>query len=211
MKFTFSIRTALRESWQSFAAHPLFLGTMAFVMIIFNLFTNGHHRNPILLGIVIIAAILWSYVWLSVSLAAADGKDDILNFSSLSLHMPNVREFFMLLAIGLLAALISAIGFVLLIIPGIYFVTRLAFATMAYVDRQGSVKQSLSYSWHLVHGRIFWTVLLVLIIEIALILLGTFALMIGLLVSYPLAMLLSARLYRALTVHQRSVNDQSVQ
>lgn len=200
MKFTFSIRTALKESWQSFAKHPLFFGSMAFVMIIFNLFTTDHHRSPALIGLVVIAAIIWSYVWLSVSLAAVDGHDDILNFKSLSVHMPNVREFFMIVAIGLIVGIVVAVGFVLLIIPGIYFVTRLSFATIAFVDRQGSVKQSLGYSWHLVKGKAFWTVLLVIAIEIALVLLGTVTLMIGLLVTYPLAMLLIANLYRRMSV-----------
>jgi uncharacterized membrane protein len=89
---------------------------------------------------------------------------------------------------------------VLLIIPGLYFLTRLAFANIAYVDRQQSVKKSLSYSWHLVKGKIFWTVFLVLIIEICLIMLGTITLMIGLLLTSPLAMLLVVHLYRALTI-----------
>lgn len=203
MKFTFSIGTALKQSWQSFARHPLFFGGLAFVMIIFNLFTSTHHQVW-LLAIVIIAAILWSYVWISVALAAVDGKEAILNFKSLSVHMPTARQFFMIVAIGITVAVIAAVGLVLLIIPGIYFLTRLAFATISFVDHQGSVKKSLEHSWHLVQGKIFWTVLLVLLIEIVLIIVGSIPLMIGLLVTYPLSMLLIVRLYRALDVYHRN-------
>jgi len=208
MKFNFSIRTALKQSWQTFIAHPAFFGGLAFVMIIFNLFTTSHNHNIPLLIVVIIAAVLWSYVWISVSLAAVDGKHDLLNFKSLSVHMPNMRQFVMIIAIGLIVGATVAVGFVLLIIPGIYFITRLAFANIAYVDRQGSVKASLSYSWHLVKGNIFWTVFLVLLIEIVLIILGSVTLMIGLLLTYPLAMLLVTHLYRALDIHHKKLAKQ---
>jgi uncharacterized membrane protein len=157
--------------------------------------------------VVIIAAVLWSYVWISVSLAAADGKHAILNFKSLSTHMPNIKEFLMIVLIGVVVGITVSIGFILLIIPGIYFITRLAFANIAYVDRQGSLKESLSYSWHLVKGKIFWTVFLVLIIEVVLVLLGEVTLMVGLLITYPIAMLLVAKLYRALTIYHRQQKD----
>ncbi len=207
MRFTFSIRTALKQSWQTFTQHPLFLGTLAFVMIIFNLFMTDHNHNVPLLIVVIIAAVLWSYVWISVSLAAVDGKHQLLNFKALSVHMPTIKQFLMIVLIGLVVGITVSIGFILLIIPGIYFITRLAFANISYVDRQGSLKQSLSYSWHLVKGKIFWTVFLVLILEIVLVLIGEFTLMIGLLITYPIAMLVVAHLYRALTIFHRQQKD----
>ncbi len=203
MKFTFSIRNAIKESWQSFARHPLFFGAMAFVMVIFNLFTRQHNQNGILFAVVSLAALLWSYVWISVSLAAVDRKEDVLDFKALSVHMPTLRQFLMFLAISIVVGLIVGVGFILIIIPGIYFMTRLMFANVAYVDRQGSFKQSFQYSWHLVKGKIFWTALLVLIVEVALIMLGTIAFLIGILITYPLAMMLIAHLYRALQAHQR--------
>jgi uncharacterized membrane protein len=207
MTFTFSIRKALQQSWHMFTQHTLFFSTMAFVMIIFNLFMTNHTHNIPLLIIVIIAAVMWSYVWISVSLAAVDGKHQLLNFKALSVHMPTIKQFAMIVLVGLVVGLTVAVGFVLLIIPGIYFLTRLAFANIAYVDRQGSLKQSLSYSWHLVKGKIFWTVFLILIIEIVLVLLGEVTLMIGLLITYPIAMLLVTHVYRALTIYHRQSKD----
>jgi hypothetical protein len=205
MTFNFSIRTALKQSWQSFRQHPLFFAGMAFVMIIFNFFLNYHRHNYVLVALVVIASIVWSYVWISTSLAAIDGKDAILNYKALSIHLPTVRQFFMLVIIGVIVGLITAAGFILLIIPGIYFMTRLAFANISYVDRQGSVKASLNHSWHLVKGRVFWTVLLVVIVEIALIVIGTLLFGVGLLITYPIAMLLIAHLYRSLDIYHRTV------
>jgi uncharacterized membrane protein len=205
MPFNFSITKAFKDSWKMFKQHWAFFMGLAFVMIILNLFTQDHHHNALLLILVCIAAVIWSYVLISVSLAAIDHKNDILNFKSLSVHMPTGRQFLMIIAIGLCAGIIVAVGFVLLIIPGIYFLTRLIFANTAYVDRQGSVRQSLEYSWHLVKGKIFWTVFLVLIIEIALIAGGTILFLVGALVTYPLAMLLVTHLYRALTVYHKKL------
>ncbi len=232
MTLTFSIRNALKKAWQIFARHPLFFSTMAFVMIIFNLFSRTHSRNVALMILVIIAVILWSYVWISVSLAAVDGKEDTLTFNSLSSHMPNVREFFTMVGVAIAAALIVAIGFfvplflgillvsslsfayislglkllavlgfIILLIPGMYLLVRLMFATIAYVDRQGSIIQSVRYSWHLVRGNVFWTVFLTMIAELALVIAGSLLFVVGLLVAYPLAILLIIQLYRTLSTH----------
>lgn len=212
MKFNFSIRTALKDSWQLFIKHAGFFIGLAFVMIIFSAFSHTHHsRGPldvVLTVVVVIATILWSYVWISAALAAVDGKEAVLNFKSLSVHMPTIKQFFMLIFVGIIAGLIIAVGFVLLIIPGIYFLMRLTFATTSYVDRQGSIKQSLEYSWHLVKGTIFWTVFLVLIIEVVLMILGAITI-IGSLVTYPIALLLMTHLYRALTIHHRNLATQT--
>jgi hypothetical protein len=208
MKFTFSIRAALHKSWDMFTKHPVFFIGMAFVMMVFSIFSNFHRgnspRNLVLAIVVGIATILWSYVWIRASLDAVDGKEDLLNFRSLSAHMPTMRQFLVLLGVGILTGIIVFAGLILLVIPGIYFGTRLAFANMAFVDRQQSVGKSLSYSWKLVKGKIFWTVFLVLIIEVALVLLGALAFMVGLLVAYPVGMLLLAYLYRDLTVYRAS-------
>lgn len=234
MTFTFSIRTGLKQSWQLFAKHSLFFSTMAFVMIIFNLFARNNNHHPLLIALVCVAAILWTYVWISVALAAVDGKEDTLTFNMLSFHMPSVREFFMMLAVGIVTGLIVVagfmvpillgvflvslisftyisvllkilivFGFILLLVPGVYLTTRLVFATTAYVDRQGSVSKSLSYSWRLVKGKIFWTVFLTVIVELVLVFLGSLLFFIGLLVAYPLGILLMAHLYRSLTTQHR--------
>jgi len=199
MPFTFSIRTALKDSWNLFIKHWFFFGGIAGVLIILNLFSWDHTHSVGLLIVVIVAAIIWSYVSLTASLAAVDGKEDQLKFSALATYMPTFRQFLMFTAIGIVGGVIIAIGFVLLIIPGVYFMTRLSFANYAFVDRQQGLKKSLEYSWHLVKGKIFWTVFLVLLIQIALLVIGPLLFFVGALVAYPVATLLVAHLYRALT------------
>jgi hypothetical protein len=203
MKFQFSIRNAAGEAWQSFWRHPWFFVGMIFIMGVLSSF-RGSHNTWWLVVIVSIAELIWTYVWLSVSLAAADGKEDILNFKSISIHMPNFRQFFTLLGLGIVTALIVVLGLVLIIIPGLYFAVRLAFAQFSYVDHQGTIKKSLEHSWHLVEGRIFWLVVVLGLAEIGIMILGLVALIIGILVAYPVILLLSARFYRALDNYHRT-------
>ncbi|MDB5255039.1 MAG: hypothetical protein JWL92_415 [Candidatus Nomurabacteria bacterium] len=212
MTFTFSIRTALKKAWGLFAKHPYFFMGLALVMAILSAFshTREGHGTPssiALFVLVMIASVIWSYVWISATLAAVDGHSDLLNFRFISQHMPSLRQFFTLIGVGLLVGIIVAAGFILLIIPGFYFLVRLVFANTAYVDRQQGVRASLKYSWHLVQGKIYWTVFLVLLLEIGLFILGTIPFMIGLLVTYPLGMLLMTILYRDLTVYQKSLSE----
>jgi hypothetical protein len=219
MKFTFSITKTLKDSWNIFARHVGFFLVLSFIMIIFVLFYSAHQANTpsgiILTIIVVIAMIMWGYVWISSALAAVDGKENLLSFRSLAMHMPSMRQFLMFTLITLTVGLISAIGFILLIIPGLYFLTRMLFATTSYVDRQGSFKQSLQYSWRLVKGKIFWTVLAVfLLIILTQVLLGyvsafgyvgAFITSVAFFIVYPLSLLLITYLYRALSNYHRGL------
>lgn len=198
MEFEFSIRTALQKSWTIFTGHFWYFIALSAVMLVLS-FSSRSKQYPFLVVLLIIASVIWSYVMLSVSLAAIDGKDELLTFKTIKQHLPTVREFFMLVGVGLMTGLFVVLGIIALIIPGIYIMVRLIFANLAYVDRKGGVLQSLRYSWHMVKGPLFWTVLLTLFVSFGLMILGMILLGIGMLFMYPLSMLLMATLYRALT------------
>jgi uncharacterized membrane protein len=206
MKFKFSISDALKSSWALFAAHPWFFLLLSVVMAVLNISARADHFIVVTI-LAALAALVWSYVWLSATLAAVDGKTDLLKVSALTKHFPTARQFFKLLCLGILSGIIIFCGLILLILPGIYFMIRLSFANLAFVDRQGSVKQSLRYSWHLVTGDVFWKVALVLLVVIAIVLVGALLFGIGLLISYPIALLLIAHFYRALSVHQQAQQE----
>lgn len=204
MTFNFSIRTALKESWTIFRTHPWYFIALSAVMVLLNIVGNNQSNHPGVIALMvlsIIASIIWSYVWLSVSLSAADAKHELLTFKTLRHHLPSVRNFFYILGVGIMTGLFVLLGLIALIIPGIYIMVRLMFANLAYVDRKGRVMQSLRYSWHLVKGDVFWTVLLTMFVSFCIMILGIVALGIGMLIAYPVGMLLIAKLYRALTLN----------
>lgn len=200
MEFNFSIRNAIKKAWALFRIRPWYFVGLAFVMLVINVFSN-FHENIIIRVVIITAAIIWSYTWLSIVIATVDGKEGTLGYQNLKLHLPTFKQFFMLVCVGIATGIIVIAGFIMLIIPGIYFMVRLAFSNLAYVDRQRGVRETLKYTWHLVKGDIFWTVFLTIMVAIALIFLGVLAAVVGVLVTYPLAMLVLAQLYRSLVEH----------
>lgn len=198
--FTFSISDALRDSWKVFKRHVWFFLVMAFVSIVLGYSGNGD-RMPLLIAILAsIASVLWSIMWLKVSLAAARGDESKLSFAKLEQMVPRLREVFMIIGIGLLGGLLILCGLILLVIPGLYVLVRLSFASLVYLDRHDGIRASLRYSWNITKPAL-WTVALTLIVVVALYIAGIAFLGVGLLIAYPLAMMLTARLYVALSAH----------
>lgn len=204
MKLNFSIRTALRKSWTVFVQHPWYFVALSFVMMILSVAGNTNDKRPVamvVLLVTVIASIIWSYVWLSVSIAAVDGKHELLTFTTLKQHFPSFRNVVMIFGVGVMTGVFVLVGLIALIIPGIYIMVRLMFANLAYVDRKGGVLQSLRYSWHMVKGDVFWTVFLAMFVSFGIMILGILLLGVGMFIAYPIVMLFTATLYRALTEH----------
>lgn len=198
MPFHFSIRTALRQSWHVVITHAWFFITLSVINLILNV-VDRSSSNPIITVLVVIAAIVWSYVGFSVSLAAVDGKHDQLNIKSLQQHLPTFRNVLKLVAVGIVVGLITLLGFVALIIPGIYFMIRLSFSNLAYVDHKGGIMEAVRFSWHIVTTKVFWTVFATIAVMIGLMIAGAIVFFVGLFIAYPVAMILQAKLYRALS------------
>jgi len=200
MKFEFSIRKTIKESWGLFKLSPWFYVALTLIMVVINF--AGGDKVPWYLSLVgSIASIIMSYVWISVALSTVDGKTDLLHFKKLSKHLPSFRTFFIFLGVWFVSGFFTILGLIALIIPGIYIMVRLMFAHTAYVDRKGTIMQSLRYSWHLVRGEVFWTVFLTGLVSIGLVILGIVMLGVGFFVLYPISVFLVTKLYRMLSLH----------
>ncbi len=231
--FNFSIRTALKDSWNTFAKHWGFFIVLALVLMILNSFTN-RDGQPFVMGIAYIAIIIWTYVLMSVSLAGADHKDDILNFKSFQLHTPTFRQFFgsigIMIVLGLVALVLLAFPLVVffmafaqivavpvwltalavpVLILGAYILLRLSFVMISYVDRPISIKAAFKHSWKLTKGKAVLMVLGVAAVSILLFIGGLIALIVGILAAYPLSILLTAHLYRSLTIRESQAAEVS--
>lgn len=203
MTFDFPIRQTLRTAWSTYKAHWQFFLAMSAVTLLLNAASSITDR---LVGIsniaatlcLILVAVVWSFLWVKISLAVVRGNESMLAFERIREMLPTGTQFFTLLGIGILTGLIVLGGFVALIIPGIYFMVRLAFVNLSFVDKNLGVGAAIKYSWHLVKGERFWTVLLVLLVSLVFIVIGALTYGIALVVLYPLVMLLIAHLYKAL-------------
>ncbi|MBX4192577.1 DUF975 family protein [Candidatus Parcubacteria bacterium] len=103
-----------------------------------------------------------------------------------------VRYFFA----TILACIMIVVGFILLIIPGIYLALRFSMVRFAAIDGKG-IFDALKESGKLTHG-VKWKLLGFFIVVVALNILGFLALFVGVLVTVPVTMIASAYVYQKL-------------
>jgi uncharacterized membrane protein len=108
------------------------------------------------------------------------------------------KGFYYFLAVilaGLLVTIFSTVGFLLLILPGIYLGVAYMFTTLLIVDKDMHFWQAMETSRRVI-TRQWWSVfgfaLLLLLVNIV----GALALLVGLLVSFPVSICATAVAYR---------------
>jgi uncharacterized membrane protein len=98
---------------------------------------------------------------------------------------------------SLLEGLIVVGGFILLIIPGIFFALRLQYTGYLVVDKNMGPVEAVKTSWKITRGNawnLFFFGILLFLVNI----LGVLCLLIGLFVTVPLSMLATTFVYRKL-------------
>ncbi|MFU8892406.1 MAG: DUF4339 domain-containing protein [Luteolibacter sp.] len=115
-----------------------------------------------------------------------------------------------LLVRGVLATLLFGIavgvGFLLLIVPGIYIIARYGLFLTAIVDRNCGISASFEYSSQLTTNNRM-NLFLIMLISIAAAVLGCLAFCVGLLFAYPVIMLAWTVAYRWLQYGNRAAMD----
>lgn len=111
-------------------------------------------------------------------------------------------------AIGasILFGLMALIGFILLIVPGIYIVLRYGQFMNAMVDRNLGVMDSLSYSSSITTNNRLNLFLLALL-SIAIVIAGLLALVVGLIFAYPVVWMSWMAAFRWMQYGRRAVED----
>ncbi|MCL5434820.1 MAG: hypothetical protein M1405_00325 [Patescibacteria group bacterium] len=109
-------------------------------------------------------------------------------------HTKNLVNFIL---VSLIRGVITLIGFILLIIPGIIFSIRLQYATYLVIDKNLSPVDAVKKSWDMTRGNVwnlFFFVILLALVNI----LGALLLLVGLFVTVPLMMIATTFVYRKL-------------
>lgn len=119
------------------------------------------------------------------------GKAALSDFTS------NPERFGKFLLGNLLAGLIIAVGFVLLIIPGIILSIRLQFVPYLIVEKNLGPVDALKRSWEITRGHT-WNLFLFGLVCILVVLLGLIALFIGLFWAMPTVLIAVAYVYHKL-------------
>jgi uncharacterized membrane protein len=104
---------------------------------------------------------------------------------------------------SLIRGVITLIGFILLIIPGIIFSIRLQYVTYLIIDKNLPPVDAVKKSWEMTKGNawnLFFLGILLFLINV----LGAIILLVGLFVTVPLTMLATTFVYRKLLLQSKS-------
>ena len=108
------------------------------------------------------------------------------------------RKLITFIIANIIYSAIVALGFVLLIIPGIYMALRLQFFYAAIVEDNAGIIESLKRSWTMTKGYSLELFILMLI-ALLICFIGTVALFVGIFIATPLVVLMYGYTYRKLT------------
>jgi len=97
----------------------------------------------------------------------------------------------------ILFLLIISVGFILLIIPGIFLIIKLWFWDYFIIDKKMGPIEALKKSWNITNGHML-RLFLFFAIMIGINILGAFALLVGLFITFPVTMVATAFVYRKL-------------
>jgi len=129
---------------------------------------------------------------LRIALRFVDGeKGELVDLFS---TLPLIPQY---LIASIIIAPIVAVGFVLLIIPGVYWAVRLYMFPWVMVDKGVGPFEALRQSWEITRGS-FWNLFGLFILLFGINLLGMIALVVGLLVTIPLSIVAVGYAYRRL-------------
>jgi uncharacterized membrane protein len=98
-------------------------------------------------------------------------------------------------------------GFILLIIPGIYWAVRFSFSPLVVVDTGVGPVAAMKESWAITKGS-FWKLFLFWLTVVLINLAGIVAIYIGLLITVPVTTLAMVFVYRELTRKKAALSAQ---
>jgi uncharacterized membrane protein len=110
----------------------------------------------------------------------------------------NPAPFWRFLAAHILTAIVVTLGFIAFIVPGVILATGLGFVPYLVIERGLGPIEAMKESWRITKGH-KWQLFLLIVALIGINILGVLALLVGVLVSIPVAMIAFVHAYRALT------------
>lgn len=137
--------------------------------------------------------ILMEIGYLNILLKFHDGKKP--EYGDLFSYYPLFIKFFLN---SIVVGFLIVVGFILLILPGIFLLVRLQFAAIMVADKGAGPIEATKKSWNLTRGH-FWKLLGFDIVFVLLNILGALLLGIGLAVTIPVTTLSYAYIYRKLS------------
>ena len=202
MEAKFSISEVCSTSWQRLKSQIWVLAGLMIGIVIISIIVNvctafaqGSIAGSIIANL--IGAIVSGFLALGYIrniFQALDGDEP-----QTSAYRQEARKVITYFVANLLLGIITVVGLVLFIIPGIYLLLRLQFAAAFIVEEDAGIMESLKRSWEITRGQEMPLFLLMLAM-IGFLLLGLIVFVIGVFVTAPYVYMIYCYTFRKLNI-----------
>lgn len=190
----------IKQSWEIVKKNAKFVAILMVAFVIYQIvqgavqgfFGEGLLASLVSLGFTVLT-LFFQIGFIKIILKLIDG------------HKAEISELwaypqYLLRMIGatIVYTIIVVIGFILLIIPGIYLALRLQFYSYYIVDKNAGAMDSLRMSWKATDKNVI-NIFLFMLLILGLNILGALALLVGLLITIPVSIIAVSLLYRKLS------------
>lgn len=186
----FSIQELFRFGWEKTKSDFWFLFLMQVGILVVSGAASAFWPVSVIVGVLV------SVSAFTLALRMTDGG--VGTWHDLFAKYGDWRLFFNYLVASVVTAIITGIGFLLLVVPGVYFLVRTQFYKVLIVDK-GDIGpwEAVKESWRITDG-LFWRILGFSVVALLLNLGGFLALGVGLFVTIPVSLFAYTKLYREL-------------
>ncbi len=189
----FSFKEVFMFGWDKTKQHAWFV---FLTFIIAFIVTSSVQFIPVVNALVALMAGL-SLVSISILIA----KDQHFTFHDLYAPLLSAKRVLKFIAATIIYAVAVSIGFILLIIPGVYIATRFKFFPYVVIENEDlSMADLIKKTYKLSHNH-FWVIFAFLVMATILNFIGALLLMVGLIVTVPVTLFASAYMYNRLKEH----------
>ena len=203
MKQTIVISEILKTSWQSLKSQLwILVGLLIGYMIIsftLSAFAGPTSPTSFSIGRIIVVYLLSMIIGLIFSLGYLKNLFQTLDGiePQFSAYGQQARKILTYFVASILVSIVVSIGFMLLIIPGVYLALRLQFFAAFIVEEDAGIIDSIQRSWKITEGQVL-PLFVLLLTMIGLIILGAILLLVGVFVTAPLVYMMYCTSFRKL-------------
>ena len=210
MKKTFSIKTLFKDSWKDYKSNwKLFIiigiiflvvGFVGHIETLLNPITEFHFLPHI--GVIRVIQIIGSLFQIFLSLGFIRLLLNIIDkkeykIKQLFSSVRSLRHFVYFAMAVFIYAVLTSIGMLLFIIPGLILLVVFIFVQYLIAEEKAEFFESFKKSYNMTQGN-RWKIFLLMIVIIFFNIFGTMAFFIGLAITIPMSYIIYARLYRTL-------------
>ena len=189
--------------WKCFLELLLIFVVYAVISAVFSIFSGMADNNPVISIIGVFYGLLVTnplgYGMNYANLKAAREESVAIK----DLFVTFRENYWNAVLANLLVGVIVAVGFVLVIVPGIIFACKLMFVPYLVVDRKMEVIQAIKESWRMTNGHA-WKIFLMGLLAIPIFIAGAICLGVGVIISIMWIILAFASLYHAVSREQEA-------